>query len=188
MVVVSMVAVVEVLVEELVGETFVPLMVGGGVTVPRDVTVVAVFVNGAHAARTTAPRTTSQRTESGYQDHLGVPIDALGRRIQQMSDNPKDPGGPAGEANTQPGFTTGFAWGVLLLFSGIALVAIFVVQNTNQIPVRFLWFEGLFPLSIIILVSAAAASLLTELGGAIYRRRRRKRIAEKEELRRLRAS
>lgn len=81
---------------------------------------------------------------------------------------------------------SGIAWGVILLFIGIGLVVIFAVQNTTTVPVRFLWLDGNYPLSIVILTTAVVAFLLGELLAVVYRRRRRQRLAEKEELRRLR--
>ena len=79
----------------------------------------------------------------------------------------------------------GIAWGVILLFVGIGLVVVFAVQNTTTVPVKFLWLEGNFPLSIVILTTAVVAFFLGELLALVYRRRRRERLAEKEELRRL---
>ena len=81
---------------------------------------------------------------------------------------------------------SGIAWGVLLLFVGIGLVVIFAVQNTTTVPVKFLWLDGDYPLSIVILTTAVVAFLLGELLALVYRRRRRERLVEKEELRRLR--
>ena len=81
---------------------------------------------------------------------------------------------------------SGIAWGVILLFVGIGLVVIFAVQNTTTAPVQFLWLDGEYPLSIVILTTAVVAFLLGELLALVYRKRRRRRISEKEELRRLR--
>lgn len=98
---------------------------------------------------------------------------------------------PEGEASSElptedddPG--SGVAWGIVLLFIGIALVVVFAVQNTETVPIQFLWLEGEYPLSIVILTTAVVAFLLGELLAVIYRRRRRQRLAEKDELRRLR--
>lgn len=72
------------------------------------------------------------------------------------------------------------------MFIGIILVVVFAVQNTSQVPLRFLWWEGSFPLAIVILGTAGIAVVLDELAGVAYRRRRRRRLADKEELARLR--
>lgn len=77
---------------------------------------------------------------------------------------------------------TGIPWGVIWLFVGAALLVIFAVQNTNEVQVKFLWIEGEFPLSIVILVTATVSILLGELLGVVYRRRRRRRLAERDEL------
>jgi uncharacterized integral membrane protein len=82
--------------------------------------------------------------------------------------------------------TTGIAWGAILAFAGMALVIVFAVQNTDPVPVKFLWMEGEHPLAIVILITIGVVILLTELIGVSYRRRRRRRRDEKEELRRLR--
>lgn len=81
---------------------------------------------------------------------------------------------------------TGIAWGAILLLLGIALVVVFAVQNTDPVPVTFLWMEGEFSLAIVILVTVGAMIVLTELIGLSYRRQRRRRRADKEELKRLR--
>ena len=90
------------------------------------------------------------------------------------------------EAPTRRAESTGIAWGAILAFAGIVLVIVFAVQNTDPVPVRFLWMEGEHPLAIVILITIGAVILLTELIGVSYRRRRRRRRDEKEELRRFR--
>ncbi len=82
--------------------------------------------------------------------------------------------------------STGIAWGAILLLLGITLVVVFAVQNTEPVPVTFLWMEGQFPLSIVVLVTIGVVILLTELIAVSYRKRRRRRLAEKEELRKYR--
>ena len=84
--------------------------------------------------------------------------------------------------------STGIAWSAILLFLGIALVVVFAVQNTDPVPIRFLWMEGQFSLAIVILVTVGIIILLTELIGIGYRRRRRRRREEKEELRKYRST
>ena len=43
---------------------------------------------------------------------------------------------------------------------GIALVVVFSVQNTDPVPVRFLWMEGQFPLAIVILITIGAVTTI----------------------------
>lgn len=70
----------------------------------------------------------------------------------------------------------------LLAAAAIALLA----QNTESVPVEFLWLEGEVPLYVLFLVTALAASLATVLATAVWRRRRRRSRSEHEELVRLR--
>lgn len=73
---------------------------------------------------------------------------------------------------------------VFLLFT--ALFVVFVVQNSDSVPVKFLNWEGRFPLPLILVVTALVAVMADELFGLIRRRRRRQRLAEREELERYR--
>ena len=103
---------------------------------------------------------------------------------------------PSGETEPMPAevtaspapASTGIAWSAILLFRGIALVVVFAVQNTDSVPIRFLWMEGQFSLAIVILVTVGIIILLTELIGIGYRRRRRRRREEQEELRKYRST
>jgi uncharacterized integral membrane protein len=65
-------------------------------------------------------------------------------------------------------------------------VVIFAVQNTATVPVEFLWWDGEYPLSWVILLTVAVVVLLVELFGMFYRRRRRRRHAERQELKKFR--
>ena len=109
-----------------------------------------------------------------------------------MADDVHDSFGPEPDAEPAGGEpleatpSTGIAWSAILLFLGIALVVVFSVQNTDPVPVEFLWLEGEFSLAIVILVTVGVVILLTEVIGLSYRRRRRRRRAESEELRRYR--
>jgi len=101
--------------------------------------------------------------------------------------NPADPpeetlGGPTQVTHTG----SGVAWGVVLMLSGLALLIVFAVQNTDPVPVEFLWLDGDYPLSLVILITVAVVVLFVELFGLLYRRRRRKRLAERQELERFR--
>jgi uncharacterized integral membrane protein len=93
---------------------------------------------------------------------------------------------PVEEEGVEPPPSTGIAWGAILLLLGIALVVVFSVQNTDPVPVSFLWMDGEFSLAMVILVTVGVVILLTEVVGLSYRRRRRRRRADSEELKRYR--
>jgi uncharacterized integral membrane protein len=98
--------------------------------------------------------------------------------------------GPAvgDEPESRQAESTGIAWGAILLMLGIALVVVFAVQNTDPVPVYFLWMEGQFPLAIVILITIGAVILITELIGVRYRRRRRRQRQDRDELKRYRGA
>ena len=77
----------------------------------------------------------------------------------------------------------GFPWAGFLSMAVMALVVVFAVQNTASVEVNFLWIEGEFPLSLVILITALVSILATVAGGALYRKRRHRRRIEKEQLR-----
>lgn len=81
---------------------------------------------------------------------------------------------------------SGVAWGAVIVLLGLALVVVFAIQNTDPVPVKFLWLDGEYPLSLVILITVAVVVLFVELFGILYRRRRRKRLAERQELKRFR--
>lgn len=80
----------------------------------------------------------------------------------------------------------GAPWGLAAFLVGVLLIVIFVVQNVQEVALRFLGWEGVYPLSLIIIIVIALTVLLDEILGGVLRRRRRKRRSDKEELRRLR--
>jgi uncharacterized integral membrane protein len=102
----------------------------------------------------------------------------------KQSPRPKDQQADSEERSVEP--SAGVAWGAILFLVGVALVVVFAVQNTETVPVEFLWMEGRFSLAIVILVTAGVAVVLSELFGIGYRRRRRLLRAEREELRKFR--
>lgn len=63
--------------------------------------------------------------------------------------------------------------------AAIVLIAavLFVLQNTEEVPFNFLWFEFTWPLWII-LVAAMVAGAVIFWGAAARRRRRRRRNAD----------
>ncbi len=90
------------------------------------------------------------------------------------------------EPGAEPG--SGLPWGALIALVGIAITVVFAVQNTDPVPVTFLWMDGEYPLALVILITAAVTVLLTWLVGVAYRRRRKRRRAEQQELKRYRES
>ena len=80
----------------------------------------------------------------------------------------------------------GAPWGLAAFLIGVLLIVIFVVQNVQEVALRFLGWEGVYPLSLIIIIVIALAVLLDEILGGVLRSRRRKRRSDKAELRRLR--
>ena len=109
-----------------------------------------------------------------------------------MSDdslNPTDPPEETLGGTSQVTHTgSGVAWGAVVIFLALALLVVFAIQNTNPVPVEFLWLDGEYPLALVILITVAVVVLLVELFGLLYRRRRRKRVAERQELKRFRDS
>lgn len=81
------------------------------------------------------------------------------------------------------GISWAFVFGVLLAVAVIVLA----VQNTDTVPIKLYFWETTAPLIIVMLVTALAAILIDELIGMIIRRRKRKVLADREELKHLRA-
>lgn len=91
------------------------------------------------------------------------------------------------EVGSAPEVGPGFPWAGLFSMAVMALVVVFAVQNTASVEINFLWIDGEFPLSLVILITALVSILATVAGGALYRKRRHRRRIEKEELRQLRS-
>lgn len=83
---------------------------------------------------------------------------------------------------------SGLSWGLAIFLVFAVLFVVFVVQNSDNVPVRFLNWEGTFPLPLILVITAILAVVADEIFGLIRRRRRRHLLAEKEELERFRRS
>jgi uncharacterized integral membrane protein len=81
------------------------------------------------------------------------------------------------------GISWAFIFGVLLTVAIIVLA----IQNTDAVPVTLYFWKTSAPLIIVMVVTGLAAILIDELIGMIIRRRKRKVLAEREELKRLRA-
>ncbi|MDP9494569.1 MAG: lipopolysaccharide assembly protein LapA domain-containing protein [Actinomycetota bacterium] len=83
---------------------------------------------------------------------------------------------------------SGVAWGAVIILLGLALAIVFAVQNTEPVPIEFLWLDGEFPLALVILITVAVVVLLAELLGMVFRRRRRRRHTDRQELKKFRES
>lgn len=64
--------------------------------------------------------------------------------------------------------------GAIASLSGVGLLAVFMLQNTADTTVNFLWLEFTWPLWLLILVSAAFGALVWLGLGVLRRHRRRK--------------
>lgn len=80
----------------------------------------------------------------------------------------------------------GIPWGLVFFLILSVLMAIFAVQNTQDVQLEFLTWSGEFPLIMIIVGVFVTAVILDEILGTILRRRRRIRKMEKQELERYR--
>lgn len=99
-------------------------------------------------------------------------------------ERPADPSTIAGEPSPPTGIPWGAGFGLLIS----VLLVVFAVQNTQNVPIRFLAWEWALPLVIVIVGVTVLAVVITSIAGWGVRRRRRRRAAEKAELRRLRDS
>ena len=65
---------------------------------------------------------------------------------------------------------------LILFLLGIALLVVFISQNSEEARIELLWFDLSLPLSITIIGSAFLGALIAILGGMIGRRRRRREV------------
>jgi uncharacterized integral membrane protein len=64
--------------------------------------------------------------------------------------------------------------GAIATGGGVAALAAFVFQNTDDVPVSFLFWEFTWPVWLLIVVSALVGALVWFGAGVMRRRRRRK--------------
>lgn len=64
---------------------------------------------------------------------------------------------------------------LIVLLLVIAALAIFFFQNGDDAPVSFLWFDGQWPVWIVIGVSVIAGAVIDRLGSWQWRRARRRK-------------
>lgn len=78
-------------------------------------------------------------------------------------------------------------FGLILFLVVAVLLVVFTVQNSSEeVTLKFFAWEGKYPLALIIIGVVTVTVILDEVLGLFLRRRRRRRLAEKQELRRLR--
>jgi uncharacterized integral membrane protein len=66
------------------------------------------------------------------------------------------------------------AGGAIATGGGVAALAAFVFQNTDDVPVSFLFWEFTWPVWLLIVVSAVFGAIIWFGAGVMRRRRRRK--------------
>ena len=69
--------------------------------------------------------------------------------------------------------------GAIASVGGLAVLVVFIVQNTVDVPVKFLIWEFTWPLWLLILVSAVFGALVW-LGLGVLRRHRRRKARRQE--------
>jgi uncharacterized integral membrane protein len=74
---------------------------------------------------------------------------------------------------------TSAAWlGACLVAVVLAVLIVFMLQNTASVEVSFLWMHGSLPLAIALLIAGVGASLLTTMVGAARITQLRRRIRQ----------
>ncbi len=82
---------------------------------------------------------------------------------------------------------TGLYWGFLAVLVTLVALVILAAQNTDPVQFSFLSWELRYPLVAIILATIGGTVVLDEAVGFVWRKRRRRVLAERTELRDLRA-
>jgi uncharacterized integral membrane protein len=81
---------------------------------------------------------------------------------------------------------TGVFWGLVVGVVLAIIVVVFAAQNTQSATIKVLPWDWSSPLFVVVLISLLIGIVLDEIVGLLFRARRRRRLAEKEELKRLR--
>lgn len=90
---------------------------------------------------------------------------------------------PASHINAR----TELPFGLLIFLVIAVLLVVFTVQNSSEdVTLKFLAWDGEYPLALIIIGVVTVSVILDEIMGLFLRQRRRKRLSEKQELKRLR--
>jgi uncharacterized integral membrane protein len=100
---------------------------------------------------------------------------------------PDEPVPARSERPTAINARTEIPFGLILFLVIAVLLVVFTVQNSSEdVTLKFLVWEGSYPLALIIIGVVAVTVILDEVLGLFLRQRRRRRLAEKQELKRLR--
>ena len=82
---------------------------------------------------------------------------------------------------------TGLYWSLILALVVAAALIVGIIQNSQEVRLKYLAWEGNVPLIVVLLGTVVLTVALTSLVGLIWRRRRRHQLTEALELRELRA-
>jgi uncharacterized integral membrane protein len=73
----------------------------------------------------------------------------------------------------------GIAWGFVAFLLGAALLAVFVIQNTEEIQVEFLFWDVTLSVGVIFMLVVLVTLIFDQLVSFLYRRSKRKKRAGK---------
>ncbi len=68
----------------------------------------------------------------------------------------------------------GLSGGAIAMLSGLGLLGVFMVQNTNDVPISFLFWDVTWPVWLVTLGSAVLGAVVWFGAGVLRRHRRRK--------------
>jgi uncharacterized integral membrane protein len=71
----------------------------------------------------------------------------------------------------------GIAWGFIAFLLGAALLAVFVIQNTEEIQVEFLFWDVTLSVGVIFTLVVLVTLIFDQLVSFLYRRSKRKKRA-----------
>lgn len=81
----------------------------------------------------------------------------------------------------RPEDKSGIAWGFVAFLLGAALLAIFVVQNTEDILVEFLFWDVTLSIGVVIMVVVLVTLTFDQVTSLLYRRSKRKKRTTRAE-------
>lgn len=87
-----------------------------------------------------------------------------------------------GSAERQRWRGTGIYWGLIAGLVLAAAVIVGIVQNSQQVEVKYLGWTGHASLAVVLLAAVVATVALSTVTGVGWRRSRRQRLAQRDEL------